>query len=161
MRDECPLSEVRAPSQHPPSRTSESHGLLTNLLILVPLYRSEVPDRICRLWSRDFRSAVLASAFNLEFFDELCYSSFRVTWRLAAGTPFSDNCVESARARRQPVFGPALSCAPSDSRADRQARALDQRPCTARSDACFSTCARHAVAGPREAKHARHRAARR
>src|SRR5579872_983894 len=61
MRDECPLSEVRAPSQHPPSRTSESHGLLTNLLILVPLYRSEVPDRIGRLWSRDFRSAVLAT----------------------------------------------------------------------------------------------------
>src|SRR5579872_3032668 len=119
----------RAPSAHFPKfvlhrsthlpRTSESHGLLTNLLILVPLYRSEVPDRICRLWSRDFRSAVLASAFNLEFFDELCYSSFRVTWRLAAGTPFSDNSVESARARRQPVFGPALSCSPSDGRADR------------------------------------------
>src|SRR5579872_6535064 len=33
---------------------------LANLLILVPLYRSEVPDRIRRLWSRDFRSAVLA-----------------------------------------------------------------------------------------------------
>src|SRR5579872_1491148 len=32
---------------------------LANLLILVPLYRSEVPDRIRRLWSRDFRSAVL------------------------------------------------------------------------------------------------------
>src|SRR5579864_3293054 len=46
-------------SQHPPSRASESHGLLTNLLILVPLYRSEVPDRIRRLSSRDFRSAVL------------------------------------------------------------------------------------------------------
>src|SRR5579872_2354625 len=36
--------------------------LLTNLLILVPLYRSEVPDRIRRLWSRDFRSAVLVAA---------------------------------------------------------------------------------------------------
>src|SRR5581483_4221843 len=47
-------------SQHPPSRTSESHGLLTNLLILVPLYRSEVPDRIRRLWCRDFGSAVLS-----------------------------------------------------------------------------------------------------
>src|SRR5579864_6472227 len=47
-------------SQHPPSRTSESHGLLTNLLILVPLYRSEVPDRTRRLHCRDFRSAVLA-----------------------------------------------------------------------------------------------------
>src|SRR3984885_4929844 len=33
---------------------------LANLLILVPLYRSEVPDRIRRLWCRDFRSAVLA-----------------------------------------------------------------------------------------------------
>src|SRR5579872_4985933 len=65
MRDECPLSEVRAPSQHPPSRTSESHGLLTNLLILVPLYRSEVPDRIRRSWSRDFRSAVLAIVRNV------------------------------------------------------------------------------------------------
>jgi hypothetical protein len=32
---------------------------LANLLILVPLYRSEVPDRIRRLWCRDFRSAVL------------------------------------------------------------------------------------------------------
>src|SRR5579872_2706223 len=66
MRDECPLSEVRAPSQHPPSRTSESHGLLTNLLILVPLYRSEVPDRIRRLWSRDFRSAVLVKGDDFD-----------------------------------------------------------------------------------------------
>src|SRR5271163_1731422 len=32
---------------------------LENLLILVPLCRSEVPDRTRRLWSRDFRSAVL------------------------------------------------------------------------------------------------------
>src|SRR5579872_2288760 len=32
---------------------------LINLSILVPLYRSEVPDRIRRLWCRDFRSAVL------------------------------------------------------------------------------------------------------
>src|SRR5579864_8450717 len=32
---------------------------LANLLILVPLYRSEVLDRTCRLWCRDFRSAVL------------------------------------------------------------------------------------------------------
>src|ERR1700722_12975709 len=31
------------------------------LMILVPLYRSEVPDRIRRLWCRDFRSAVLAA----------------------------------------------------------------------------------------------------
>src|ERR1700735_1190963 len=59
---ECPLSEVRAPSQHPPSRTSESNGLLTNLLNLVPLYRSEVPDRTRRLRCRDFRSAVLPFA---------------------------------------------------------------------------------------------------
>src|SRR5579872_2959221 len=73
MRDECPLSEVRAPSQHPPSRTSESHGLLTNLLILVPLCRSEVPDRIRRLWSRDFRSAVLAFASR-------CLDHFRQCW---------------------------------------------------------------------------------
>ena len=35
---------------------------LANTLILVPLYRSEVPDRIRRLWCRDFRSAVLALA---------------------------------------------------------------------------------------------------
>ncbi len=34
---------------------------LANLLILVPLYRSEVPDRIRRLWCRDFRSAVLVA----------------------------------------------------------------------------------------------------
>jgi hypothetical protein len=33
---------------------------LTNLLIPVPLYRSEVPERIRRLRCRDFRSAVLA-----------------------------------------------------------------------------------------------------
>src|SRR3569832_1019704 len=33
---------------------------LAYLLILVPLYRSEVPDRTRRLWCRDFRSAVLA-----------------------------------------------------------------------------------------------------
>jgi hypothetical protein len=33
---------------------------LENLLILVPLCRSEVPDRTRRLWRRDFRSAVLA-----------------------------------------------------------------------------------------------------
>src|SRR5581483_744162 len=33
---------------------------LANLLILVPLYRSEVPDRIRSFWCRDFRSAVLA-----------------------------------------------------------------------------------------------------
>jgi hypothetical protein len=32
---------------------------LADLLILVPLCRSEVPDRIRRLWCRDFRSAVL------------------------------------------------------------------------------------------------------
>src|SRR6201988_5445321 len=32
---------------------------LANLLILVPLYRSEVPDRTRRLRCRDFRSAVL------------------------------------------------------------------------------------------------------
>ena len=32
---------------------------LANQLILVPLYRSEVPDRTRRLWCRDFRSAVL------------------------------------------------------------------------------------------------------
>src|SRR5579872_2744939 len=78
MRDECPLSEVRAPSQHPPSRTSESHGLLTNLLILVPLYRSEVPDRIRRLWSRDFRSAVLdhdAIRWNRVMISFLCLST--------------------------------------------------------------------------------------
>jgi hypothetical protein len=31
---------------------------LANLLILVPPYRSEVPDRTRRLWCRDFRSAV-------------------------------------------------------------------------------------------------------
>src|ERR1700758_4501467 len=31
---------------------------LASLLILVPLNRSEVPDRIRRLWCRDFRSAV-------------------------------------------------------------------------------------------------------
>jgi hypothetical protein len=34
---------------------------LENLLILVPLYRSEVPDRIRRLWCRGFRSAVLVT----------------------------------------------------------------------------------------------------
>src|SRR3569832_1740313 len=34
---------------------------LANLLILVPLYRSEVPDRTRRLRCRDFRSAILAS----------------------------------------------------------------------------------------------------
>src|SRR5579859_1386607 len=34
---------------------------LEKLLILVPLYRSEVPDRTRRLWCRDFRSAVLAA----------------------------------------------------------------------------------------------------
>ena len=33
---------------------------LANLLMLVPLCRSEVPDRTRRLWGRDFRSAVLA-----------------------------------------------------------------------------------------------------
>src|SRR3569832_2095003 len=33
---------------------------LANLLILVPLYRSEVPYRTRRLCCRDFRSAVLA-----------------------------------------------------------------------------------------------------
>ena len=32
---------------------------LANLLNLVPLYRSGVPDRTRRLWCRDFRSAVL------------------------------------------------------------------------------------------------------
>src|SRR5579872_2317241 len=37
---------------------------LANLLILVPLHRSEVPDRIRRSWSRDFRSAVLALAHH-------------------------------------------------------------------------------------------------
>jgi PAN domain-containing protein len=33
---------------------------LANLLIAVPLCRSEIPDRIRRLWCGDFRSAVLA-----------------------------------------------------------------------------------------------------
>jgi hypothetical protein len=40
---------------------------LANLLILVPLYRSEVPDRIRRLWCRDFRPAVLACLGTLVF----------------------------------------------------------------------------------------------
>src|SRR3569832_550619 len=46
------------------ARTFTNFGkswLLTNLLILVPLYRSEVPDRTRRLWCRGFRSAVLVS----------------------------------------------------------------------------------------------------
>ena len=38
---------------------------LANLSIPVPLYRSEVPDRIRRLWRRDFRSAVLAAGLAL------------------------------------------------------------------------------------------------
>src|ERR1700743_2045917 len=38
----------------------EKPWALANLLILVPLYRSEVPDRIRRLWCRDFRSVGLA-----------------------------------------------------------------------------------------------------
>src|SRR6185312_13808171 len=38
---------------------------LANLLILVPLCRSEVPDRIRRLWRRDFGSAVLVGAVGL------------------------------------------------------------------------------------------------
>src|SRR5579871_1690701 len=33
---------------------------LANILIPVPLYRPEVPDRVRGLWRRDFRSAVLA-----------------------------------------------------------------------------------------------------
>src|SRR5579872_2967739 len=47
---------------------------LANLLILVPLYRSEIPDRIRRLWCRDFRSAVLDLPFDqlqLELGDRL------------------------------------------------------------------------------------------
>src|ERR1700722_17145031 len=40
---------------------------LANLLFLVPLYRSEVPDRIRRLPCRDFRSAVLGEKVLIFF----------------------------------------------------------------------------------------------
>jgi hypothetical protein len=55
---------------YPPSRTSESNGLLTNLFDPVPLYRSEVPERTRCLHYRDFRSAVLAADFRAQFIDQ-------------------------------------------------------------------------------------------
>src|ERR1700761_2955427 len=57
----------------------EKPWALANLLILVPLYRSEVPDRIRRLWCTDFRSAVLARPSRLAagfLFGALAYLAF-------------------------------------------------------------------------------------
>jgi hypothetical protein len=67
---------------YPLSRTSESHGLLTNLLILVPLCRSEVPDRTRRWWCRDFRSAVLADFTPTDELMEIAGRISRLGWHV-------------------------------------------------------------------------------
>src|SRR5262249_17815156 len=54
-RHECPASEVRDPSRHPLTRTSEAKGAL-QVYDLVPLF-DEVPKRACRRWDRKFKSA--------------------------------------------------------------------------------------------------------
>src|SRR3984957_12136239 len=59
---------------------------LANILNLVPLYRSEVPDRTRRLWCRDFRSAVLAAVIAILAMDLAgaratdAVSEIRVDW---------------------------------------------------------------------------------
>ena len=52
-----PTSEVRVSA--PTLADFGKSWTLANLLILLRLHRSEVPDRIRALWCRDFRSAVL------------------------------------------------------------------------------------------------------
>ena len=54
-----PTFQVRVTPQAPTFANFGKSWALANLLILVPLHRSEVPDRIRPLWCRDFRSAVL------------------------------------------------------------------------------------------------------
>ncbi len=54
-----PLSEVRDPSRHPLSRTSESLGA-GRLIIPVPLFDLKSLGRTCSMQCSDFRSAALA-----------------------------------------------------------------------------------------------------
>src|SRR5579862_3097741 len=77
---------------------------LANLSNLVPLYRSEVPDRTRRLLCRDFRSAVLVLFAGLVLANPaLAYAAADTTDEASAATA----AVRLAQAQPQPAPSPA------------------------------------------------------
>src|SRR5579863_3607590 len=58
---------------------------LASLLILLPLYRSEVPGRTHRLWCRDFRSAVLDAGHHHVFDFEIFFHAVMRAFAADAG----------------------------------------------------------------------------